>query len=259
MFRSIRKRDEILTMTSHQISRVSGKLEREIKEFVASMILLPIDELTLKEDVILSVREYVARSKSKVNIGTYSADGFFTISMNEEDVALMVRRAMGYKEKKEGGLSSIESRVFSQYLMPYVESITELLNIEDLENKGLIELSHFNYADEDYGLVKCYEAVTEAGSIEFNIFVSQSMLRRSLGEDMGMSRAADSIMVDLRAELYIKKMPLSDIRKMKVGDKINLPSPDSVIVREKLTESEVLTGELGEVSDLKSIKVIETN
>lgn len=259
MIRSIRKRDEILTMTSHQISQVSAKLEREIKEFVSSMMNIPIDELRLKQDVILSVKEYVSESKNKINIGTYDACGFFTISMREGEVALMVRKAMGYQQRKEGPLSNIESLVFAQYLMPYVESIADLLNIDLLESQGLIQLSRFNYADEDFGLVKRYEAMTEAGSVEFSIFVSQSLLRRSIGEELSMSKAAESILVDLVAELYIKEMPITDINKMRVGDRINLPTPDSVVLREKLTENTVISGELGEVSDLKSIKITHTN
>lgn len=259
MFRSIKKRDEILSMTNGHIIKISDRIEMTIKEFIASMVHAPVDELSLSESVILSVKDYIASGKTMVNIGDFDGDGFFTLSLNREDVAVMVRRAMGYKEKKEGDLSKMEATVFSQYLLPYIEKFSDLFRIPILGNKGMIELSKFNYADGDYGMMRRYIAQTEAGELRFNIFISQSLLRRSVAEDGTMDAAADSILVDLVAEMYIKEMPLGDILKYQPGDRIDLPSPDSIELREKLTHSRVLTGELGVVSDLKSLKVLEIN
>lgn len=259
MFRSIKKRDEILSMTNGHIQQISDRLEMTIKEFIASMVHAPVDELFLSESVILSVKDYISDAKAMVNIGDFDEDGFFTLSLNRDDVAMMVRRAMGYKEKKEGDLSKMEAKVFSHYLLPYIERFSELFRIPVLEYKGMIELNRFNYADNDYGMMRRYIAKTEAGELRFNIFISQSLLRRSVEGDGTMESATENILVDLVAELYIKQMSLGDISKIKAGDRIDLPSPDSIELREKLTHSRVLTGELGIVSDLKSLQVIDIN
>lgn len=254
MFNEVKKRDEILTMSKRHMEEMSSKMEMTIKKFISGMLDMPVDFLELSDSKIVTVKEYVAK-KGMLSVGACDENGFITLGTSEENASRMVRGAMGYKNRPAEGLSSIEASIYSSYMMPYVEELGEVLAIPMPSPLGRISLSGFNYSDNDYGLMKTYIAGVDESEIKLDLFISNSLVRKSLN-GIGIEQLdSENLMIELIAEMYVKEVSLADIKRLKVGEIIDLPAPDSIQLRESISNEVITFGSYGEASLLKAVEI----